>query len=374
MKRSLSLLPAFLDACMRRFYPIHGQIVTARERQVNGWAYNTRLPGPVRVRLYINRNCIATQKADHAFDGVSRLKGDGACGFHFQLPQPLANEDLIEVKAGVLRCSLENSPKRIPFLGSPAAVLNHFSEKAYHPAKVFFLHIPKTAGTTFRFILKEYFGDAPVQPSPETELQHRGYPHFHYPFELPEQALDECCYLCGHYSIVFRHLLGKNVQIITFLRDPVARTISNLYQFKQKNKLFKSSSLKNIYLYFQRSMNNMQVRFLSNDVIRNDIKLVENDLVTEAEYEEARANLEQCFLVGISEFFTESLTLLEKKWGVSLARQKSRNITRSRPPVDPELVKLIRHHNAYDVMLYDAAKQQFLSQCDAYGIVVNDSG
>ncbi|THB76168.1 MAG: hypothetical protein D6B25_10275 [Desulfobulbaceae bacterium] len=371
MKRFLSLLPAYLDALNRRFYPIHGQIVQAHNRLVKGWVYNTRLTGPVWVRLYINHQFVAAQKADQEFRGVSRLKGDAGCGFHFELPHSLVSEDLVEVKAGLLRCSLENSPKRIPFLGSHAAVLNYFGEKNYAPPKVFFLHIPKTAGTTFRFVLKDYFGDAPVQPSPEVELKHRGYPHFHYPFELREQELEQCRYLCGHYSIVFRHLLGKNVQIVTFLRDPVARTISNLYQFKQKNKLFKSLSLMEIYLHLQRSMNNMQVRFLANDLIRDDIKLVEHNQVSQAEYEEARANLEKFFLVGLSEYFTESLSLLERKWETSLVRPKRRNISKSRPEVEPDLVSLITENNTYDIQLYEAAKLQFFAQCKLHGITVH---
>ena len=98
---------------------------------------------------------------------------------------------------------------------------------------IFFVHIPKTAGTSFRKSAEFYFGSDKViydysTKSPETsELVNNSIYEDKDPFffsELVHEQLVE--FLSGHVPAVkYVHLFGVG-QTVTFLRDPIQRVMS----------------------------------------------------------------------------------------------------------------------------------------------------
>lgn len=370
MKHFYKITNAYLGLIQRKFNSIHGEIRTAEGKIVSGYAYSLKTPEPIQVKLFINDTFITKQTAEKESPGVTRINGSAACGFHFDLQNKLESGDKIEVKTGVFNQDLDNSPKRIPFLGSYAEVLKYFSDKIYDPPKAFFLHIPKTAGTTFRLIMRQHFHGCPTQPSRYVEIKNRGYPHFFYPMELPESEIEKCRYLSGHYSIIFKHLMGKNCQVLTFLRDPVARAISNLNHFKQNNHLFRDLQIEEIYDYVKVSMNNMQVRYLAPRHFEGNLSLLPNQSVCEHIFNDAEENLRLCFLVGICEYFDTSIALLEKKWNTRLGYKSHtrQNVTKQKAALSTELIEKIKTDNVYDIQLYNTARELFFSQCERYGV------
>src|SRR5690606_33266366 len=90
------------------------------------------------------------------------------------------------------------------------------------------LHIPKTAGTSFRNILKSVYGeDAVVRLDINKNLLTRLNEEL---YESP--AIPNARVLHGHYfykNIHKRVEIPEEVKIITWLRDPVKRVISNFY-------------------------------------------------------------------------------------------------------------------------------------------------
>ena len=313
---------------------------------------------------------IARQKAEKDSPGITRINGSATCGFHFNLQDRLKPGDKIEVTTGGFNQDLDNSPKRIPFLGSYTEVLKYFSDNTYDPPKTFFLHIPKTAGTTFRLIMRQHFQGCTTQPSRYAEIKNRGYPHFFYPVELPESDIEACRYLSGHYPFIFKNLLGRNCQVLTFLRNPVARAVSNLNHFKQNNRLFRDLPIEEIYDYVKVTMNNMQVRFLAHRSFEENLSLLPGESVSERVYKNAVENLRSCFLVGLCEEFDRSITLLEVKWNTTLG-YKSRtrqNVTKQKADLNDELIEKIAADNQYDIQLYNAAKEFFADECEKYGL------
>ena len=370
MKKFLEITNAYLGLIQRKFNSIHGEIRTAEGHSVSGYAYSLKTPKPIQVKLFINNTFISRQTAEKDSPGVTRINGSATCGFHFDLQNNLEPGDKIEIKTGVFNQDLDNSPKRIPFLGSCAEVLKYFSDKTYDPPKAFFLHIPKTAGTTFRFIMRQHFQGCTTQPPRYIEIKNRGYPHFFYPMELPENEIETCRYLSGHYSFIFKHLLGKNCQVLTFLRDPVARAISNLNHFQQNNNLFKELSIEEIYDYVKVSMNNLQVRFLAPRSFEGNLSLLPSESVSEQIFNDARENLRLCYLVGICEQFDSSIALLEKKWNTRLPYKSHtrQNVTKQKAELSTELLEKIKTDNHYDIQLYDIAKKIFVNECNTYGL------
>jgi len=83
---------------------------------------------------------------------------------------------------------------------------------------LYFLHIPKTAGTTFATVLENYFDLDSI--CPEQLWQEL----------LPGKKLNFLKYklIWGHYGYCLYQILPKKPVYITILRDPVERTISSI--------------------------------------------------------------------------------------------------------------------------------------------------
>lgn len=105
-------------------------------------------------------------------------------------------------------------------------------------APLFFVHIPKTAGTSFRKSAESYFGSDKVlcdysPDSPDTsELVNDLIYKDNNPFIFREICHEQSIrFLSGHVpAIKFVHLFGSG-QTVTFLRDPFQRLMSEYHHF-----------------------------------------------------------------------------------------------------------------------------------------------
>lgn len=209
-----------------------------------------------------------------------------------------------------------------------------------------YMHIPKTAGSTFSQILSELYQSA-ARPC-----------YFDQPEEiLKELAKDEnntiqCIY--GHFLYGLHLHLPRPATYITFLRDPVERVIS-LYYFWQtydhsQQEALSKMSLKEFILSDEYSQNsNHQTFYLAGGTY--DLQL-------------AKDNLQKQFaMVGLTERFDESLFLFQKVLGwPKIKHYVSHNITPHRPRKDQipsEVIELILHKNQLDCQLYEFAKELF---------------
>jgi hypothetical protein len=223
-----------------------------------------------------------------------------------------------------------------------------------------FIHIPKTAGSTLRHLLRCDFGSrhcdvklashrraaqAWVAPR-DIQLARRVYPHL--------------AGIAGHRVVSFSGLAEAcpDIRYFTMLREPIARSISH-------------------FGYIHRHSDSAQNRedlvdFLQQPVNRN---LQTQWLCGEDDPEAAIRALEQDIgFVGLMERFDESMLLLQRWLGESsfdvhyAPRNRARRVATMPFREDPELLSMLTEANAHDMAVYHYVVEQMLpKQVHAYG-------
>lgn len=216
-----------------------------------------------------------------------------------------------------------------------------------------FLHIPKTAGTTFRSVLDSVFAKynkAYLYPPFSEELYYKKY-------EKGEN-LDEYDFISGHFHYGIHSQLKENhYSYVTFLRNPVENVISHFNHISQvkiqkhKEIIEKCGSIEGFLK--MRLGNNLQTRYLS---------ACKNDIVTEHDFNKALSLIERKIEFGLLEKFDESVFLMKRKfkWNFAYYAVKQ-NIAKGKPEknIPPELLLKIKEANGYDIALYERAQEIF---------------
>lgn len=94
--------------------------------------------------------------------------------------------------------------------------------------QVVFLHIPKTAGTTLRSVLTDRFEGLPIFPDAETMSKFGGYAPVAHLESLDGEVRSRFALIMGHYTWPAVRALVREPFRISVVRDPLARTISEL--------------------------------------------------------------------------------------------------------------------------------------------------
>jgi hypothetical protein len=201
------------------------------------------------------------------------------------------------------------------------------------------IHIPKTAGTSFRNILKRVYGRRRViridirppsspNPPPPKKLSNR-VKVIHGHFAFPE--------LASLYGI------DKNVPIITWVRDPVERVMSNYFYLQRVLRKLVGKGQKELNI-LNRMEKNLE-EFAQAERNRNRMSKFLEGL-----------RLEDLFFVGIQEHFSEDLNDLAKMLHWRRTAEFRHNTSQEqRVPVNNDIKEQIRELNEEDVKVYEEA-------------------
>lgn len=203
------------------------------------------------------------------------------------------------------------------------------------------LHIPKTAGTSFRQVLHAVYGDRLTKLDIRND-QLLVEDKLFFGSELPAGTT----VIHGHFF--YPHLkrtlaLAENVPIITWLRHPVERVISNYYYLSKRlaEELREEEKGLNIRMKMQRSL----LEFAQTDFARNRMSRFLTGIP-----------LEKLFFVGLVEHYEEDLELLGRKLSWPRLHINAVNQTgAAKLEVDEETRQQIAQWNASDMALYQTA-------------------
>lgn len=246
-----------------------------------------------------------------------------------------------------------------------------------------FLHIPKTAGITFRRVLEKIIG---IERSVEILCPVSTYT-FRPANEDPEISVEEfrrhpmnvqnkIRLMEGHFRYGVHKFIGSSCQYVTFLRDPIDRFVSNYYYQIGKDWGVVHERVKKEFRDFDDYMEHGIERghFHPSPVTRwlCDMDVVDDRTTPEDTFRMATENIKNDFLwVGICESFDESMLTLKKKmnWNHSPVYSKE-NKTRKRPgqnEVSAKTFELIRKEHSYDYLLFNNMQEQLRQNIAEYG-------
>ncbi|MEH7238302.1 sulfotransferase family 2 domain-containing protein [Bacillus sp. JJ1562] len=202
-----------------------------------------------------------------------------------------------------------------------------------------FLHIQKTAGSSFKTFLKNQFNKDQIWFDRSSRVK-----------EIKKTRDLQC--IGGHFAYGVHENFNLPYTYVTMLREPVDRVLSYYYFVKEKkegvDRRISKMDIKEFMDEYQAKTCNYQTRRIAGDKV--DLELAKKHL------------LEEFSFVGITERFKESIFLMQKEYNFPSLSYETRNITKKRASTQElpeEIISYIKQQNQLDIELYKFAKELF---------------
>jgi hypothetical protein len=218
-------------------------------------------------------------------------------------------------------------------------------EKIKNHINLVSIHIPKTAGTTFRSIFIDNVG---VKNFAKVDIYSSGNIKVNDKLFDKNRLPKKITAIHGHcsYSYLEQYFeLHKEVKFMTWLRDPVERVISNYYFL---NKIIadrlQEEEDENLMIRMGKTLEEF-VRWEANQNVMS--KFLEG------------APLHQFSFIGLQDDFENELARLARVMNWQNIENRKHNVTGQKTGnINPEIINLIKTVNQRDVELYKSVLQQ----------------
>jgi hypothetical protein len=208
---------------------------------------------------------------------------------------------------------------------------------------IVFLHVPRTAGTSFRWAAASQYSNEQVC------LVHPGY----YTEEEAILRQQEFKFITGHLSMdntVISNLLG-DFNLLTIVREPIHKFLSFYHYVKHTPHAIEHEQVKNLSLA---------------DAIMDPDFVAHNHLCkylgggdSETMYQTAYNHIENTFtLFGIQEFYPEFFAIMQRRFnwrGLVIKQEEHLSGVPAVQDLSKELSKKLVEHNQLDADLYGFA-------------------
>jgi hypothetical protein len=238
--------------------------------------------------------------------------------------------------------------------------------------RFFFVHVMKTAGTTFVRQLQREFPPESIYPNRDLDWigPHDFDAYVNIPRLLavtPERRSGIQMYT-GHFPFMVCDLVDPGLTTLTVLRDPVDRTVSVLKHFKRVEARFRDLPLEAIYddrQIFRFFVENHQTKVFSLAPEDNEQAINCGLTIDDARYASARENLARIDVIGLTEEYERFVAEVRKRfgwWPDGVDLETRENVSTEGWDVGADFRERIAADSAYDVQFYEYAKELIRSQ------------
>ncbi|GEM_PF-2638423 len=272
---------------------------------------------------------------------------------------PLDLKPLLRTK-GMHRVTIEEPASNMALANSP--FLLYHGQPKQKPSKLFFAHVPKTAGTSFRLMLEKLFTDEEIFPNKHEIKENGGYPPLTNINHLSFARLESLKLINGHYTSAAYQALPYRLNVAIFVRKPQDRLLSNLRHFKALDPACADMSLEEVFLARRKHLEHLQIRFVD-ERLTKDPGFESMDRST---FEQRiQAALQNIRFIGITEEFNDSIKLFQKEFKIKLPKPIRANERRSNDPVTPSLKLLIEQATEREDWFYELVVKEFQKRLNA---------
>ncbi|MBN3852529.1 hypothetical protein G3N59_03955 [Paraburkholderia sp. Ac-20340] len=236
---------------------------------------------------------------------------------------------------------------------------------------IFFLHIPKTAGTSVTALIEDNLS---LTDSFKLQEIRDSY----YGNTLDYDLLKSARAVCGHIPLCISHLMDQPVRTLVFLRTPAELSFSMFNHLKRIGDIKKETSLAEFLdSPYAEVILNMQTKWLSGHQIPNipipiDRPLLNFEIsfgahldhlfipIDEQSLTQAKENLERISFIGILEKMQESMSALKSYFEFSRNPVDfSKNVGGHDKKIDDDILKQLTERNELDNQLYAFGRELF---------------
>ena len=218
-------------------------------------------------------------------------------------------------------------------------------------ARLYFIHVPKTGGTTLRLLLEQQLATNEIYP----------FRHQKHANAAIEQSL-----VSGHFSYSFcknRDPEFERAFKITILRDPVERYLSFLRAKKKADPSL--TSLESVFELRRAPHGKYSMGLIDNALCR---QLAKNPHLTgEALLTSAKEALLEFDEIIFYDHYSEEVSLLFERLGIDLPQEEIPWLNATTPePVSQKLLEEVKSLNELDRELYTYAKAHYVKRENKY--------
>lgn len=231
---------------------------------------------------------------------------------------------------------------------------------------IFFIHIPKTGGTTLRDLIEQKF--EPHSLCPDLYMMLRsggGYPATPWYLNIPEEQFGKIRLLRGHLHFLAHMRFPQRPFITTIFREPTERSISEIRHSVRMEGKPLEAEIEAVEAIVRDGvpahLSNVQTKYFRGDyelgdLSREPIPGLETP-VTMPEFDQARRRVDSLDLVGVLPRLQAFATALFERfgWDFPTTLPKLNSAERAPLPFSTEVLQMIREANRYDTLLYEHA-------------------
>jgi hypothetical protein len=240
------------------------------------------------------------------------------------------------------------------------------------PHRYFFVRMQKTAGTALRRRLVNHFGEAAVYPSRGVDGPEalKLLVSIDYLQERLAARGDQIRVIAGHFPLCTTELIEGRFTTLTLLREPVERTLSYLRRHREFWPSDRLTPLEEIYddaFRFHSMVQNHMTKMLSLTPAEMAAGMLTHVEFDRDRLERAKEALAGIDAVGLRERFEDFCDELASRFGWRLGKPVT-GVNATSPVEVPESLRArIAEDNAFDVELYEFAKELLASRVVGVG-------